>query len=347
MPGRYEQAHKNTRGPGDARPTAEQILQDEGRLDGSLADKVVVITGVSSGIGVPTLEAMAAAGATVYAGVRAESILRAQQALSAVLNDPKTKDKVHLLDLDLTSLASVKAFADDIKKRETKVNILINNAGVMAIASRELTKDGFEMQFGTNHLAHFHLFHCLKDALLAGAKHSPDFASRVVNLSSSGHRMSPVHLDDINLEGDGKYEPWLAYGNSKTANIWMANQIERLYGSHGIHGYSVNPGGIVTPLQKHAPGQTMMAELQKNKAVMDHMKSLEQGAATSVWAATARELEAKGGVYCEDCAVAGPVPKGPENPLIAPGHQTWAYNPEGEERLWSVSLEFCGLNGDS
>lgn len=343
MPGRYEHAHKNCAGPGDSRPTALQILQDENRFDGSLAGKVVIITGVSSGIGVPTVEAMAAAGATVYGGVRASSIHRAKEALSAVLNDPKTKDKIHLIEMDLTSLASVKTFADEVKKREPNINIIINNAGVMAIPTREVTKDGFEIQFGTNHMAHFYLFQNLKDSLIAGAKDSPNFASRVVNLASSGHRANPVQFDDINLEGEGVYTPWKAYGNSKTANIWMANQIERLYGSQGIHGYSLNPGGIETPLQKHT--RDMMEAAMKNQAIVNHMKSVDQGAATSVWAATARELEGKGGMYCEDCAVAGPVPKVSENPMVAPGHQTWAYDPEGEERLWSVSLELCGLDG--
>lgn len=344
MPSKYEQVHKNTAGPGDARPTALQIIQDENRFDGSLADKVVVVTGVTSGIGVPTVEAMAATGAVVYGGVRAASVDRAKEALSAVLSDPKTKDKVHLLELDLTSLASVKNFADEVKKSEQKVNVLINNAGVMAIPTREATKDGFEMQFGTNYVAHFYLFQCLRDSLLAGAKSSPEFASRVVNLSSSGHRVCTVQLDDINLEADGKYSPWKAYGNSKTAVIWMANQIERLYASEGIHGYSLNPGGIETPLQTHV--QEMMDAAMKNKAVWNHMKSLGQGAATSVWAATARELEGNGGVYCEDCAVAGPVPRKSENPHIEPGYQTWAYDTEGEEKLWGVSLKLCGLDRD-
>lgn len=344
MPGRYQQAHENCKGAGDSRPTALQILEDENRFDGSLAGKVVIITGVSSGIGVPTVEAMAATGATVYGGVRAPSIDRAKQALSKVLNDPKAKDTVHLLELDLTSLASIKSFADQVKKREPKINILINNAGVMAIPTREVTQDGFEMQFGTNHLAHFALFQFLRDRLLAGAQDSPDFASRVVNLSSSGHRANTVQFDDINLEGEGKYTPWGAYGNSKTANVWMANQVERLYGKQGIHGYSLNPGGIETPLQKHV--QDMMEAAMKQQAVCDHMKSLDQGAATSVWAATARELEGKGGVYCEDCAVAGPTPQNSENPQLAGGHAAWAYDPEGEEKLWSVSLRLCGLDGD-
>lgn len=220
LPSKYEEVHKieNLAGAGDARPTAVQILKDENRFDGSLNNKVAVVTGCSSGIGVPTVEALAAAGCIVYGGVRGASIERAQEALSSVLNDPKTKDKVHLLDLDLTSLASVKDFADEVKKRESKLNILVNNAGVMAVPTRELTKDGYEMQFGTNHLSHFYLFQNLKDLLVAGSKASPDFASRVVNVSSSAHRYNTVVLDDINLAKPGNYEPSKSYGNSKTAN---------------------------------------------------------------------------------------------------------------------------------
>lgn len=345
MPGRYAEVHKDPAGPGDSRPTAIQILKDENRFDGSLADKIVVITGVSSGIGVPTVEALAAAGATVYGGVRGASIDRAREALSSVFHNTNTKDKVHLLDLDLTSLASVKAFAEEIKNREKRVNILINNAGVMAIPTREVTKDGFEMQFGTNYLAHFYLFQNLKDLLLAGAElSSPDFASRVVNLSSIGHRVTTVRLEDINFEQEGKYGAWPAYGSSKTAAIWMANQIERVYGSKGIHGYSLNPGGIETPLQKHV--QEMMTAALQNETVIKHMKSTEQGCATSVWAATARELEGKGGVYCEDCAVARPFVKNPDNPHGEPGYEKWAYDPEGEEKLWKISFELCGLKRD-
>lgn len=348
MPGRYSHLHKPdvTAGAGDARPTGLQILQDEDRFDGSLNDKVVIVTGCSSGIGVPTVEAMAAAGATVYGGVRGASMDRAREALSSVLKDPKTKDKVHILEVDLTSLASVKAFADKIKEKEQRVNILINNAGVMAVPKREVTKDGFEMQFGTNHLAHFYLFMCLKDHLLAGAKASPDFASRVVNVSSTGHRMSPVILDDVNLEAEGRYSPWVGYGNSKSANIWMANQLDRLYGAKGIHGYSVHPGGIWTPLQRYVEGE--MEGLKSDKDVAKHMKSVEQGSATSVWAATAREFEGKGGVFCEDCEVSGPTPTGvaTAGPNIDPGYAPHAYNPEGEEKLWKISLELVGLKAD-
>lgn len=345
MPGRYTELHKPevTAGPGDARPTGLQILQDEDRFDGSLKDKVVVVTGCSSGIGVPTVEAMAAAGAIVYGGVRGASMSRAKEALASVLNDPKTKDKIHLLDVDLTSLASVKAFAEEIKRAEPRVNILINNAGVMAIPNRQVTEDGFEMQFGTNHLAHFFLFMCLRDRLLSGARNSPEFASRVVCLSSIGHRVSPVVFDDINLEAEGRYNPWLAYANSKTASIWMANHIDRLYGSQGIHGYSLMPGGIETPLQKHI--QDQMAAARNNESVLKYMKSAEQGCATSIWAAAARELEGKGGVYCEDCEVAGPKAVDASNPHTAPGYAPHAFDPVGEEKLWEISLGMVGLRG--
>lgn len=221
MHGKYSQLHKPdmVAGPGDARPTGLQVLQDENRFDGSFLDKVVVITGCSSGIGVPTVEALAATGAVIYGGVRAASMERAKEALSPVLDDPKTKEKVHLIDLDLIDLHSVKSFAEEVKKRVSHVNLLINNAGVMAIPTREVTRDGFEMQFGTNHVAHFYLFQCLKDRLLAGANNSSNFASRVINTSSSGHRASTVHLDDVNLEAEGKYDRFKAYGHSKTASI--------------------------------------------------------------------------------------------------------------------------------
>lgn len=348
LPSKYEEVHKveNQGGPTDARPTGLQILKDENRFDGSLNDKVAIVTGCSSGIGVPTVEALAAAGCVVYGGVRAASIGRAQEALSSVLNDPKTKGKVHLLDLDLTSLASVKKFADEIKSKESKVNLLINNAGIMAVPTRELTKDGFESQFGTNHLSHFYLFQNLKDLLIAGTKSSPDFQSRVVNVSSSAHRYSTVVLDDINLAKPGAYEPQKAYGNSKTANIWMANSIERHYASQGIHAYSLMPGGIATPLQKHVP--EMMESIKGIPRFENLMKSTEQGCATTIWAATARDLEGRGGVFCEDCCIIGPVElKNDGFDFIASGYAEWAYDPEGEEKLWKVSNELVGLEANA
>lgn len=348
LPSRYEEAHKveNQAGPGDSRPTALQILKDENRFDGSLNNKVAVVTGCSSGIGVPTVEALAQAGCIVYGGVRGASLGRAQEALSSVLNDAKTKDRVHLLDLDLTSLASVKKFADEIKSKESKINLLVNNAGIMSVPTRELTKDGFESQFGTNHLSHFYLFQNLKDLLIAGTKSSPDFKSRVVNVSSAAHRCNTVIFDDINLAKSGNYDPLKAYGNSKTANVWMANYIERHYSSQGIHAYSLMPGIIATSLQKHV--SETMESIKGVKRFANFMKSTEQGCATTIWAATARDLEGRGGVYCEDCCIIGPVEsKGDGFDDLAPGYSEWAYDPEGEEKLWKLSNELVGLEANA
>ena len=332
---RYTDTYKfeNLAGPGDARPTALQIVQDENRL-GDLSDLVVVITGTSSGIGVTTAQAMAATGATVYCSAR--DLVRGKEALGSLLDSPK----VHLLAADLSELASVKAFADEIKKRETKVNILINNAGVMMIPTRTTTKDGFETQIGTNHFAHFYLFQQLKGLLLAGS--TPEFQSRVVNVSSSAHRWMTAQLDDINLEKN--YSGVIGYGSSKTANVWMANQIERLYGAQGIHGYSLMPGGIRTPLQKYV--QEEMEAIKNNEFANKIFRSTEQGAATSVFAATARELEGRGGLYLENCEIASPVAEGLDESgdgRMAAGYAKWAYDPAGEEKLWKLSLEMVGL----
>ncbi len=332
---RYTDTYKfeKVAGPGDARPTALQILQDENRI-GNLSDLVVVITGTSSGIGVTTAQAMAATGATVYCSAR--DLVRGKEALGSLLDSPK----VHLLLADLSELASVKAFADEIKKRETKVNILINSAGVMMIPTRTTTKDGFEMQIGTNHFAHFYLFQQLKELLLAGS--TPEFQSRVVNVSSSAHRWMPAQLDDINLEKN--YSGVVGYGSSKTANVWMANQIERLYGAQGIHGYSLMPGGIRTPLQKYVEKE--MEAVKDNVFVNNMFRSTEQGAATSVFAATARELEGRGGLYLENCEIAAPAAEGLDESgdgRMAYGYAKWAYDPAGEEKLWKLSLEMVGL----
>ncbi len=237
-------------------------------------------------------------------------------------------------------MASVKAFADEIKKRESKINILVNNAGVMLIPTRTTTADGFETQIGTNHFAHFYLFQQLKDLLLAGS--TPELQSRVINVSSSGHRWATAQLDDLNLEKN--YHPAVGYGSSKTANIHMANHIERLFGSRGIHGYSLTPGGIATGLQKHI--QEEMEALKDDEEVRNFLRSVEQGAATTVFAAVARELEGKGGVYLENCQVAPLAPQGLDeagNGRLAHGYREWAYDPAAEEKLWKLSLEAVGL----
>lgn len=328
MPSRYAPAHQNPKGPGDARPTALDIVRDEGLL-GKLTDKVVLITGCSSGIGIETAKALNTTGAKLFLGVR--DIAKGQAALSDILKP----GYVELLKMDLNSLDSVRSAAEEFQKQSKTLNILINNAGVMATPEAR-TADGFETQFGTNHLAHFLLFQLLKPTLFASS--TPGFNSRVVCLSSSGHRGAGIQVDDYNFE-KGDYAPWTAYGQSKTANIYMANEIERRYGAKGLHGLSVMPGGIMTGLQVHVMDQ-LSAGMD---AARYYMKSPEQGAATTVYAALSKEWEGRGGRYLEDCQEAEET----DDPSpLAMGYHPRAYNDGGEKKLWADSLKFVGIKDD-
>ncbi|POS76507.1 alcohol dehydrogenase [Diaporthe helianthi] len=335
---RYAEAHKdsNITGPGDARPTALQVLQDEG-AEGKLVGKVIVITGCSSGIGVETARVLSLTGAKLF--LTARNLEKAKTALGSVLEP----GRVELVEMDNTSLASVRAAAADVLKRSNgQVNILINNAGIMAVPTLQHTKDGFEMQFGVNHLSHFLFFNLLKDALLASA--SPELSSRVVCLTSSAHNIATIQVGNYNFEKEGSYYDWVAYGQSKTANLYMANEIERRYGSKGLHANGVHPGVIHTGLTQFIPADNL-AEMSKNKETRRKMKSVEQGAATTVWAAIGKEWETKGGEYLAD--VGKTVPADPDaNPVTRDGHAPHAYHPEHEARLWKDSLKMVGLPDD-
>jgi NAD(P)-dependent dehydrogenase (short-subunit alcohol dehydrogenase family) len=270
----------NPRGAGDARPTALQIIKDE-NLDGSLANKVIVITGTSSGIGIETARALSATGATLFLTARDLSI--AQKALAGILEPSRVK----LVEMDNTSLDSVRSAATRIlREANGRVNILVNNAGVMAVPCRQLTKDGHELQFATNYLAHFLLFQLLMPVLLRSS--NPTFQSRVVNVSSSGHRIHGINeSDNYNFEKGG-YDPWVSYAQSKTANIYMANMIDRRYGDRGLHATSVHPGTIETPLQRYINSEIMM-QFKQHPNFMQKLKSPEQGAATTVLAAVGHD----------------------------------------------------------
>lgn len=323
MASKYVTVHQSPNGPGDARPTAQQIISDE-NLDGKLSEKVIFVTGCSSGIGVETARALFATGAKLY--LTARDVSKAKRALS----DLATSDRVRFLELNLDSLDSVRACADAFISESTALNILIANAGIMACPEGR-TKDGFELQLGTNHLAHFLLFNLLKPALLSAA--TPSFNSRVVFLSSVGHRMAEVNFDNMNLEG--AYNEWVAYGQSKTAVVWTVNEIDRRYGSQGLHAFSVSPGGIMTDLQRHLPDQSMFAGLEKV------FKSPEQGAATTIWAATSQALEGEGARYLEDCQISKAWTEG--DGQWGNGYAPWAYDEMKEGRLWRKSLEMVGL----
>ncbi len=197
------------------------------------------------------------------------------------------------------------------------------------------TADGFETQFGTNHLAHFLLFQLLKDALLASS--TPEFNSRVVAVASIGHRYFPPKLDNIMLKGE--YQPDHAYAHSKTGNVWFANEVDRKYGGRGLHALSLDPGGIWTGLQDHIPEQ--VAAWKAAPGIAEHMQSPEQGAATTVWAAVGKVWEGHGGRYLERCSIWGPVPK--DYQVLDTGYVEWTYDPEGEAKLWKMSNELVGF----
>ncbi|KAK7432969.1 hypothetical protein QQZ08_000440 [Neonectria magnoliae] len=327
----YASAHANPQGPGDARPTAIQIIKDEA-AEGKLVGKVIVITGVSSGLGVETARALALTGATLF--LTARDLAKAQSALAGFFDS----SRMHLIKMDQSSLESVRAAASEILAKTDTINILINNAGVMAVQNLEFTKDGHELQFGTNHLSHFLFFELLKPALLAGV--TPELNSRVVNVASSAHMRSGLNASDNYNFQKGGYDPWLAYGQSKTANIYMANEIERRFGSQGIHATSLHPGGIMTPLARHLP-EGVAESIAADETMSKKMKNAEQGAATTVWAAVSKQWEHTGGKYLEDCANAE-LSKG-ETQHVNTGHAKYAYDAEKEGRLWEDSLKLVGL----
>ncbi|KAM4060817.1 short chain dehydrogenase [Hirsutella rhossiliensis] len=332
MADRYISAHKTPNGPGDARPTAAQIIKDEALDGGQLGGQTALITGCSAGIGVDTAKALYAAGATLF--LTARDLAKARAALGdALVGDG---ERVHLLQLDLESFDNVRACAAEFLSKSATLNLLICNAGVMTPPEGR-TKDGFETQFGTNHLSHFLLFNLLQPALLAGAATS-NRASRVIVLSSLAHRFGEVNFDNFNF--DGNYDPWTAYAQSKTANVWTANEIERRYGSQGVHAWSVHPGAVLTDLMRHM-SDAEKTGFHEDPLLAKMFKNSEQGAATSVWAATAAALEGQGGKYLEDCRITGPWD--PSVGEFGPGYATYAYDVEKATKLWNKSRELVGL----
>ncbi|RFU79560.1 alcohol dehydrogenase [Trichoderma arundinaceum] len=332
---RYAEAHVSPQGPGDARPTALQIIKDEG-VAGKLKGKVIVVTGVSSGLGVETVRALDTTGASFY--LTARDLVKAKSALGDIFEPSRMK----LVEMDQNSLKSVRAAAKTILADTDKINILINNAGIMATPF-QLTEDGHESQFGVNHLSHFLFFQLLKPALLAGS--TPEFNSRVVNVSSAAHRFHGILASDNYNFQKGDYNKWASYGQSKTANIYMASEIERRYGARGLHGLSLHPGGIATGLMRYVPEEetkAMMAEL--GPEMLKKMKSPEQGAATQVWAAISKEWEGKGGKYLAEVAEAEPGPN--DNDMTVSTTTGHTYNAAEEARLWKDSLKIVGLADD-
>ncbi len=299
-------------------------------LDGiDLSGRRFLVTGASTGLGEETVRSVASMGASVTMAVR--DVERGDAAAARIVAAVPGAD-LEVRALDLASLASVRAFADAYLVEHDRLDVLIDNAGVMA-CPYATTTDGFEMQFGTNHVGHFLLTRLLTPALVASAP------SRVVVLTSSGHRFGDVDLDDPGFERT-PYDPWLAYGRSKTANALFALGYDQRYADQGVHAWSVHPGGIRTELGRHLTPETMavlVANIGENTGFT--FKTIPQGAATSVWAATAPELLDRGGAYLEDCGVAEPT----DDPTARAGVRSYATDPTRADALWELSDQLVGL----
>jgi NAD(P)-dependent dehydrogenase (short-subunit alcohol dehydrogenase family) len=309
--------------------TTEEILEGV-----DLRGVSALVTGASGGLGLETARALAAHGASVTLAARDVTRLHeAARAISASTGNAA----VDCLELDLASLAAVRTAAARFADTHGSLNLLINNAGVMASPLMR-SADGHEMQFAVCHLGHF-LFTCLLVPLLrAGAP------ARVVNLSSAGHKMSPVLFDDTDFLTQ-PYEKWVAYGQAKTANVLFSVELSKRLGRYGISSNAVHPGAIGnTDLGRHLEPADMKALMQRTGSSEGfRFKSLEAGAATTVWAATASELEGRGGLYLEDCHVA----QANDDPArYFGGYRSYATDPAQAQRLWSLTEEIVGERFD-
>ncbi|MGO9935712.1 MAG: SDR family NAD(P)-dependent oxidoreductase [Steroidobacteraceae bacterium] len=301
-------------------------------LDGvDLRGRRVLVTGVSSGLGVETARALCAHGAHVVGAAR--DLGKAQGATEHI-RAQAGGGALELVKLDLASLASIRACADALLAAAKPFDLIIANAGIMA-CPKGTTADGFETQFGTNHLGHFVLVNRIASLLKSGA--------RLVNLSSVGHRRADVDLDDPNFEHT-PYTEFGAYGRSKTANVLFAVEFDRRHRPHGVRATAVHPGGIQTELGRYmtpAVREQLIASINAGRpagAPAPKWKSIPQGAATSVWAGVVAAAEEVGGRYCEDCHVAEIVTAEGSRSGVRP----YALDPEHAKALWAKSEEMVG-----
>lgn len=308
----------------NAASTAQEVVAG---ID--LSGRTAIVTGGYSGLGVETTRALAGAGATVI--VPARDRAKAERTLAGIAN-------VHIEAMDLADPASIAAFAERIVAAGRPISILVNSAGIMATPLAR-DADGHESQFATNHLGHFRLVAGLWPALIEAG------GARVVSVSSRGHQIGPVDFDDVDFR-TRPYDKWQAYGQAKTANALFALGLDRLGAAHGVRAFSLHPGVILTDLARHLSAEEINAfdvyDENGNRRVdpSRDLKSPQQGAATSVWAATRPELDGIGGVYCEDCEVALPQGEAPGNKGVA----SWAMDPDAAERLWALSERLTGVS---
>ncbi|MEM5516550.1 oxidoreductase [Henriciella sp. AS95] len=302
-----------------AKSTAKEVLEG---ID--LSGMNAIVTGGYSGIGLEMVRALSEAGAHVTVPARRLDVARAALA--------DLSEEIAIAEIDLADIASVRAFAGDYVASERPLHILINNAGVMASPLNRVGP-GWESQFGINHLGHMALTLALEPAIDKANQ------TRVVSLSSSAHIRSDVIWDDPNYE-TRDYDKWEAYGQAKSADALFANALDRKWKHKDVTAFSVHPGGIFTPLQRHLPEEELVALGWKNadgtipEAVKAMFKTPEQGASTAVWAATSPKLEGRGGEYCEDCDIAT---LADENSPRWQHARVWITDETKADRLWQMS----------
>jgi NAD(P)-dependent dehydrogenase (short-subunit alcohol dehydrogenase family) len=308
----------------NAETTTEEIIQG---LD--LSGRHILITGASSGLGAETARALASVGARVTLGAR--DVAKAE-AVAETIRAGATERQLDVTFMELTSLESVRDCAKRFLAENEKLDVLINNAGLMGCELAR-TSDGWELQLATNHIGHF-LFTCMLVPALRSAA-----PARIVNLSSAGHRLGDVDFEDPHFENRA-YDKWEAYGQSKTANILFTVELDRRLAASGVRAVAVHPGMIMTELGRHLTPEDVQDLMSRGTPGGDRptFKSVEQGAATSTWAAVASELEGQGGFYCENCNIAEA--KSDENSLT--GFSPHALDSESARRLWAISEGWVG-----
>ena len=307
-----------------AKSEPNEVLED---MD--FTGKNIIVTGGYSGIGLETVRALAQRGAHIHIPVRDPK--KAVDNLADVQGDIQTSA------MDLGDIASIKRFAEDYSAAHDRLDLLINNAGVMACPFSHV--NGWERQFGTNHMGHFALTNALMPLLKKAAETNDDV--RVINLSSIGHRLHDIFWGDVHF-AQTEYNKWLSYGQSKTANALFSVELNRRMGEFGGKSFSVHPGGINTPLQRHLEVEEMVAMGWMNpdgtmsEIAVKMFKSPTQGCATTLWAATSPMLKNMGGQYCEDCDVAALLAADDAGSF---GVRPHAIDADNARRLWSMSEE--------
>ncbi|MFF0724826.1 SDR family NAD(P)-dependent oxidoreductase [Streptomyces sp. NPDC004134] len=312
-----------------ARSTTADVLHGV-----DLSGKLAVVTGGYVGLGLETTRAFVRAGARVVVPARRRDA--AEQALAGLAAEGPGGAEVD--EMDLADLDSVRGFADRFLASGRSLDLLVDNAGVMASPETRVGPAGWEGQFAVNHLGHFALANHLRPALVH------DGGARVVALSSRGHHLSGIRWDDPQFRAE-PYDKWLAYGQSKTANALFAVHLDALGRDAGVRAFSLHPGMIFTELGRHVPREEQIAQgwMDEEGNLSGAFKTVEQGAATQVWAATSPRLAGLGGVYCEDCDVAEPAGPGGEQEL-RPGVRDYATDPDQAARLWALSAELTGVD---